>query len=93
MSSTEEQTLVFPVDLHGNVGFQQGGIGPVGNPGPQGVKGFQVSHPSPPVSISLHISRELTALMLAMLCRGLKEAWGIRVFQVQRESVESSATG
>lgn len=23
--------------------FQQGGIGPVGNPGPQGVKGYQVS--------------------------------------------------
>jgi len=25
------------------VSFQQGGIGPAGNPGPQGVKGFQVS--------------------------------------------------
>lgn len=55
---------MFPVGLHGDVCFQQGGIGPVGNPGPQGIKGFQVSRLSALVSIFMRISRLLTARLL-----------------------------
>lgn len=47
-----EQTSAVPVSLHENVCFQQGGIGPVGNLGPQGIKGFQVNHMSSLVSLS-----------------------------------------
>lgn len=65
----------------------------MGNPGPQGIKGYQVGRPSAVVSIFLPLGRLLTACLPVMLCRGLKEAWGIRVFRVLRESVESSVTG
>lgn len=57
MSFSKVQIPAFPVGLHGNVSFQQGGIGPVGNPGPQGIKGFQVNRMSSLVSVFLPVSR------------------------------------
>lgn len=57
MSFPKEQTSAYPVGLRGNVCFQQGGIGPVGNPGPQGIKGFQVNRVSSLVSVVLHVSK------------------------------------
>lgn len=57
MSFSKVQISAFPVGLHGNVSFQQGGIGPVGKPGPQGIKGFQVNRMSSLVSVFLPVSR------------------------------------
>lgn len=44
--------MLFPVKLHDNICLQQGGIGPAGLIGPQGVKGFQVSCMISPFIIS-----------------------------------------
>lgn len=46
------QVVLFLIRSHDNFCFQQGAIGPLGNPGPQGVKGFQVSCMTTPIIIS-----------------------------------------
>lgn len=73
--------MLFPVGLHDNVCFQQGGIGPVGNPGPQGVKGFQVSCMTSPVIIIFFILFFKLAVSSLVVCvchvlQGVKGALG-----------------
>lgn len=74
--------MLFPIGLHDNVCFLQGGIGPVGNPGPQGVKGFQVSCVTSQVLISSSsffflISSELTGCVcVGHILQGVKGALG-----------------
>lgn len=83
LGAYNKTTSVFesPEGLLDNVCFKQGGIGAVGNPGPQGAKGFQVSYLKSTLIIFFFFFNLAGSSLLVYVClcdtlQGIKGALG-----------------